>query len=344
MLPVLAFGEGIPALAGSEAVEFHTWCVCGTALRQAVFFDWLAWRDAWSAEEIGEAADLFLEFAYQHPFTVSLGRCRASNNQIFSLTLFRAVVGFLFGHKWTQRQRGRELFAYGLGRLPDVIGWFPGDGYGGEGSTYTSHVVTPLACWTAELLRALTGRDWWATRFAPNGTTLRQIIEMEMRLVSPGGLLVPWDHYGWQPAINAAPFAYLARATGNPRYLSVIPNCVDRRSPGLLAWGADDELWMRLWWPEEHATYDDRRLPEELFGWFLPKTGAALDDCRWRWGGRSVMRIIWCSSTPASRCFRMGCRPTGQSARPTPSSWTSRPTTGPVGDAWAGRWRTGRAW
>ena len=296
MLAALAFGEGLPAaraavqrfvrglpaLDGSEAVELHTWCVCGTALRQAVFFDWLAARDAWSAEEIGETADLFLEFAYKHPLMVSLGRCRASNNQIFSLALFCAVVGFLFGHKLARRPAGRQLFEYGLGRLPDVIGLFPGDGYSGEGSTYTSHVNTPLACWTADFLRTLTGRDWLETRLAPNGTTLRRIIEMEMRIVSPGGLLAGWDHYGWQPAINASPFAYLARATGNPRYLSVIPNCVDWRSAGMLAWGADDALWSALWWPAEWAAYDDRRLPEELFGWFLPKTGAALDDCRRR--------------------------------------------------------------
>jgi hypothetical protein len=37
-------------------------------------------------------------------------------------------------------------------------------------------------------------------------------------------------------------------------------------------------MWTLIWWPEKHKDYAECGLPDELFGWFLPKTGAALDD------------------------------------------------------------------
>ena len=156
------------------AIQFHTWCYCGTALRNAAFFDGLSYRDAWSNSEIDELAETILRFGWKHPYAVSMGRGRSSNNQIWSMTLYCTVVGFLFGHKHAQHPTGKFLFEYGLKRLPDILGLFPADGYGGEGSTYTSHVNTPLACWTAIFLEQLTGHTWLDTHFAPNGTTSPQ--------------------------------------------------------------------------------------------------------------------------------------------------------------------------
>ena len=258
--------------------QFHTWCRCGSVTRRAVFFDWLAARGAWSPAEIEEAAECFLGFGIKHPFPVLTGRQRSSDNQALSMALYCTVVGFLFGYKLTNHPTGRFLFDYGAGRLPDLIGLFPEDGYGGEGSTYTSHVNTPLAYWTCEFLRQVTGSDYFDTPFKPNGTTLRNMLEVELRLISPGGLLAPWDHYGWQRGVNASPFAYLARAAADPRYLSLIPSLDLWADKGYLAWGADDPMWTLVWWPEQYKDYADAELPEELFGWFLPKTGAALDD------------------------------------------------------------------
>jgi hypothetical protein len=291
-LPALLTGEGLDEartvlrrgweqLAGDDGaadVQFHTWCRCGRVLRQAVYFDWLAARGAWTAAEIAAAAESFVGFTVKHPLLVLHGRTRLSNNQVFAMALHCAIVGFLFGHKHARVPAAQWVFDEGLGRLPELIGLFPADGYGGEGSTYTSHVNTPLACWTADFFEQLTGRDWWDVPFQPNGTTLRRLVEMEQRLVSPGGWLAPWDHYGWQRAIHSSPFACLARRTGNPRYLALIPTLTDWAHPGTLAWGADDPLWTLVWWPEQFAAYNERELPAELFGWFLPRTGAALDD------------------------------------------------------------------
>jgi len=258
--------------------QFHTWCRCGWVLRRAAFFDWLASRRAWSSDDIEEAAECFVGFAFKHPFPVLSARCRASNNQALSMALCCSVIGFLFGWKLSNHPTARFLFDYGLGRLPDMIGLFPADGYGGEGSTYTSHVNTPLFYWTHAFLLQVAGRDFLDEPFAPNGTTLRNLLAMEVKLAGPSGLLAPWDHYGWQPAINASPYAYLARATGNPAYLALIPAFDAWKDPGYLAWGQDDHLWTLLWWPEKFKDFNSKELPSELFGWFLPRTGAALDD------------------------------------------------------------------
>jgi len=305
-LPAVLSGEGLDearrhladyvwSLEWSDTagdVQYHTWCRCGAVTRRAAFFDWLACKGAWSHEEIERAARCFLGFAFKHPFAVLNARGRSSNNQALSMALDCAVIGFLFGYKLAQHPAGRFLFDYGVGRIPDLIGLFPEDGYGGEGSTYTSHVNTPLAYWTHELLRQVSGRDYLDTPFEPNGTTLRKLIEIELRITGPGGLLAPWDHYGWQRAINASPYAYLARVTHRPEYLSLIPSLELWPHAGYLAWGEDDPMWTLIWWPEEFKDYDRRELPEELFGWFLPKTGAALDDCK----RRSRLMQVWDAS------------------------------------------------
>ncbi len=262
--------------------QFHTWCRGGSTTRRVAFFDWLAHQGAWSDADLEEAAEAFVGFAFKHSLQVMRSRRRASDNQIWSMSLNCAVTGFVFGHKRAAHATARHLFDIGLGRLPDIVGLFPEDGYGGEGSTYTSHVNTSLACWTARFLHQMLGEDASERAFAPNGTTLRRLIEMELHLVSPGGLLAPWDHYGWQPAVNVSPFSLLASLTGDPAYLSLIEALDTWTDPGGLAWGKDDPMWTLIWWPDAFQDHPDGDLPAELFGWFLPKTGAALDDCERR--------------------------------------------------------------
>ncbi|MFP4029149.1 MAG: HEAT repeat domain-containing protein [Candidatus Brocadiia bacterium] len=279
----------LPKQDNAGGVQFHTWCRCGSITRRSAFFDWLAWRGAWSEDEIEEAAECFLGFAFKHPYMVLSARSRASDNQAISMALHCAVVGFLFGYKLADHPTGKFLFDYGMGRIPDLIGLFPGDGYSGEGSTYTSRVNTPLAYWMCELLSQLTGRDWQDEPFEPNGTTLGKMIEMELHLMSPGGLLAPWDHYGWQKEVNASPFAYLARLKDDPRYLSLIGAMDIWGDSGYLAWGADDPMWTLLWWPKQYLDWDRSDVPEDLFTWFLPRTGAALDDVK----RKSRLMQVW---------------------------------------------------
>lgn len=293
VLPAVLTGEGVDevcdgvldglrrlaTLDTNDAVQFHTWCMCGAVLRQALHFDWLASREVWTKEQTDLAAEILVSFAQKHPLQVLTSRTRTSNNQPMSMALCCAVIGVLFGYKHRRHSAARHLLERGLGWFCDLIGTFPTDGYGGEGSTYTSDANTPLACWMAEFARQVAGVDLLDTPMAPNGTTLRGIIEMEPRLTSPGGLMAPWDNYGWKPAINASPMAYLARETGDGRYLSFIEALNLWPGGGQLAWGQDDPIWTLVWWPEELKAWDKGELPADLFGWFLPRTGAALDDC-----------------------------------------------------------------
>ena len=269
--------------------QFHPWVRGGHVTRRVAFFDWLAHRGCWSATDTEQAAEAFIGFAFKHSLQTMTSRIRHSDNQIWSMCLNCAVTGFVFGYKLSDHPTARHLFDVGAARLAEVIGLFPRDGYAGEGSSYTSHVNTPMACWTAEFLGQVLGRDISADRFRPNGTQLRSIVEMELRIVSPGGLMAPWDHKSWRPPTNASAFAYLAGLKQDPRHLSLIAAMDLWSSPGALAWGADDLMWTLLWWPEQFKDYDESDLPEGLFGWCLPRTGAALDDCRLR----SRLMQVW---------------------------------------------------
>jgi hypothetical protein len=293
-LPALLSGEGLKEARdaiksnwqgglrndASVTAQFHTWCASGIAMRRAVYFDWLACRNAWSKAEIREAGEAFLGFAFKHSYMVLTSRSRTSNNQALVMALNCAVTGYLFGCRHADHPTGRFLFQYGVRRLIDLLGLFPADGYGGEGSTYTSHVNTPLAFWICEFFRQILDADCLDFPFPPNGTTLHSLLDMERKMISPGGLMPPWDHYGWQKPVNASAFAYLAKATGQPQYLSFIPAMELWSTQGSLAWWIDDPLWTLLWWPEEFKDFNDEKLPQDRFGWFLPRTGAALDDCR----------------------------------------------------------------
>lgn len=314
-------------LAASDTAgdfQFHTWCRCGSVLRRAVYVDWFAAQGAWTPDELEEAAASFLGYGFKHAFPVLTGRGRSSNNQALSMALYLAVTGFLFGHKLTAHPTGKFLFDYGFGRLPDLIGLFAGDGYGGEGSTYTSHVNTSLTFWTAEFMAQVTGQDWLDKPFKPNGTTLRRMLELEMCIMSPNGLLAPWDHYGWQREINASPFAYMAKVNDDRRYLSLIPALDLWSDPGMLAWGRDDQLWTLVWWPEKFKAHASRELPAELFGWFLPKTGAALDDCAhhsrlmqvWDHATGSIAAVGRCQVNPNHVMFEYAGEPVFQDGIP----------------------------
>lgn len=303
-LPTLITGEGIDeakdvlkrawreeeTLQAGGGVQFHVWChAMGRLFRQVVFFDWLAARGAWSPAETEEAADVAIGMALKHVYPVLQSRCRSSNNQVMGMALYCAVAGYVFGRKHGRHPSAQFLMDYGISRLPDIIGLHPGDGYGGEGSTYITCVMTPQTMWLDAFLREATGRSWFETPFQPNGTTLKALMEMEFKATSPGGLMAPWDHYGWTKPIFGSAYAYLARASGDARYLSLIPAFGLWGNTGGLAWGEDDMLWTLLWWPEAFKDFNQRAPEPALFGWLLPRTGAALDDC----ARRTRLMQVW---------------------------------------------------
>jgi hypothetical protein len=65
---------------------------------------------------------------------------------------------------------------------------------------------------------------------------------------SPGSLLAPWDHYGWQRKINLAAIAYWAAATGQTAALADAVTVWDRKT--YIAWNNDDRMWALIYWPD----------------------------------------------------------------------------------------------
>jgi hypothetical protein len=131
--------------AEEDGIENHTWCVAPSPMRLAVYYDWHAHLGAWTETESRVIAEALLHFAYEHASAVLRGRIPSSDNQSFSLALCCAVIGHIFRDLPTVAQRARSLHEFGMRRLGLVLGLSPRDGYLGEGSTYQSHVVSPLA-------------------------------------------------------------------------------------------------------------------------------------------------------------------------------------------------------
>lgn len=264
-----------------HGLQKHTWCACGARMRQAIFVDWLHHRQPFSQDELQQAAEAYLGVAFKYAYPTLASRVPSADNQNLSMTLYCTVIGYLFGHKLTGHATGRFLFAYGLQRLPRLIGLFPRDGYAGEGSTYTSQVNTPLFCWLHQLFQTF-NLPVNPKGFEPNGTTFKQLIDIERKLIGPTGQMLPWDHYGWSQARNGAPLAYLAglekQVDQRDRLLGMIHRLDLGLNPGMMAWGNDNPMWTLIWWPASMNHWKDTQTPLALTGWCLPRTGAALED------------------------------------------------------------------
>ena len=256
-------------------VQFHTWCNAQPLARTAIAFDWVADSDVFSAEEFAEISEAFIAYAYKHPYMVAQSRTeRAADNQIMSMCFACAVIGFLFGVKRGNDPRARELFAYGVFRFPNMVGHCDPGGYSHEGSTYMDQIVMPSSALFAAFMESTLGEDFLEQRYPPNQTCLREALEMDAKMISPGGIMPPWDHYGYQRAMNKCGIAYLARKTGNYSWLALIMQLEMWAEDDQIAWGSDDKLWTLLWWP------DDAVIPEGVNpfpSWVVENTAAALD-------------------------------------------------------------------
>jgi len=271
---VLAQVRALPAAEYTIHVQFHTWCNTNPIARMAIGYDWVADSGVFSADEQAEIAERFIDYAYKHPYLVAHSRMPAADNQIMSMAFGCAVIGHLFGIRRGADARARALFSYGVGRFPEFAGLSQPGGYSGEGSTYMDQIVMPSAALWAAFMEDVTGADYLDRQYPPNQTCLREALEMDARMISPGGLQPPWDHYGFQRAMNKCGIVYLARKTGEYHWLALIQALGLWEEADHIAWGTDDKLWTLLWWP------DDAVIPAETDpfpGWVVPNIAAALD-------------------------------------------------------------------
>ncbi len=264
-----AFGRMNGAMGN---VEHHTWCVAPDIMRYAVYYTWLVPHAGWSKQETNQIAESLLHFCREHVVAVLRSRIPSGNNQSLSMALTCAVVGAAF----PGNPQAAALEAYGVAKVKETLGLFDPSGYSGEGSTYQTQVISPLLMWTYAFLMRREGVDCLSRPFAPKAVLLRDLLCMESRLGSPGSLLPPWDHYGWQQKINLAAIAFQAGISGAAATLDDAAEVWDRES--FIAWNRDDRMWALLYWPETQSLGVARRSPDSaLSGWTLPTVAATLD-------------------------------------------------------------------
>lgn len=268
-----------PLSASSSAsapaiLDGHIWCVAPRALRLAVYFTWLETHGAWKPSERQAVARGVVDFFYERVVPVLRARIPAGHNQQLSMVLCSAVAGAVFAGVPETATRAAALQAYAMPKLYQTLGLMRRDGYSCEGSTYQSVVVNALGMWAGLFLAQQGDPDVWTRSWPPNGACLLDTLRMEADLGSPGDLLPPWDHYGWERRHNLAALALWAALSGQHGILTVAETAWDR--PSFIAWRPDDRMWAMVYWPDtEHAVSASK--PPVLAGWSRPSVGAAID-------------------------------------------------------------------
>ena len=267
------------ALSSNDRLNKHVWCVAPRAMRVAVYFTWLDLHGAWTRDERLAVGNGLLDFFDDYVVPVLRARVPGGHNQQFSMTFCSAVVGQALADTDGLAPRARALRDWGLFKLKQTLGLLPAHGYSGEGSTYQSDVVTPLAMWAGVFLEQLGQRDVWDRPWPPNGWRISDTLRVEAHMGGCGGLLPPWDNYGWQRIHNLAARSLLAGISGDMALLRVAEAVWDQ--PHNIAWLPDDRLWSLIYWPEQEdekvSTVATRNPAPILTGWSLSTVGAAIE-------------------------------------------------------------------
>ncbi len=277
----LATGQSPSSTASAqESLDSHVWCVAPRAMRLAVYFNWLDVQGAWTTDERRVVGRAVLDFFHTYVVPVLRARTPAGHNQQFSMTFCSAVAGQAFAGVDSVSERARALRDWALPKFRQVLGLMPQSGYCGEGSTYQSDVVSPLVMWSGLFLEQLGEREVWSRPHKPNGACLADTLRLEAAMGSCGGLLPPWDHYGWARIHNLAARSLWAGLSGDAQLLQVAEEVWGEES--FIAWRDDDRLWTLAYWPETEANSGNRTLDSEartpvLSGWSLPAVGAAIE-------------------------------------------------------------------
>lgn len=276
----------------SPGLQFHFWCFAFPHAKWCLYFQWLCTLGAFSDAEATELAEQLIEYHFVN-FLYGL-RTKPEpdcvDNQALSLALSTTLVGYLFAQAPYQSQMATIMRDEGLRRLPGIIGDMPPSGYSGEGSSYMDCVNGPAIPLAIELLQRITGQtNLLHTPLTVNGATPYSVLQMVAREWMPGGLLLPWDNYGYQFGVRA-PLAYAARMTGEPLFADILQHeCIWSYDIGT-GWAYDDLVWTLIWWPDQLPS-TDVPVPRS---WYEPDIGGALVSTHRQYYAMQM----WDDSTP----------------------------------------------
>lgn len=288
---IFTYIDKMDPMSFCSGLQYHFWCFAFPHAKVSMYFQWLCSVGAFSAEEEEYISQRLISYQFTNFFygmrTKPDPEC--VDNQTLSLCLSNTMVGYIFSQGEKPSKMAQIMFEEGKRRLPNVIGDMPISGYTGEGSSYMDCVngaAIPLAVEVLELISGET--DLLFRAFAPSGARPVSVLRMVAREFMPGGLLLPWDNYGYQFGVRSA-LAYGAAKTGEKLFFRVLEKeCIWSYDIGI-GWAYDDLVWTLCWWPEtEPKDEDDGR------NWFEETIGGTLVSG----DGNQYLMQMWDQSGP----------------------------------------------
>lgn len=291
-----------------SGLQFHFWCFAFPHAKLALYFQWLCTIGAFTPDEEREISRTLVEYHFVNFYYGMRTKPEPDciDNQALSLCLSTTIVGHLFSQGDEPSRMAQIMLRDGLRRLPGLLGDMPRSGYSGEGSAYMDCVNGPAVPLAVEVLERVGGlRDVLTEPVEPGGARPVSVLRMVARSFMPGGLLLPWDNYGYQWGVRST-LAYGARRTGEELFFRVLDEEVIWTYDIGIGWAYDDLVWTLIWWPGERpAAGDDdghgdvhgdgaSRPADDGRSWYEPLAGAALVSPD---GDRYVMQM-WDESTP----------------------------------------------
>lgn len=277
-LVIRTYISKLDAMSFSTGLQFHFWCFAFPHAKWSLYFQWLCCIDAFAPAERAEIAEQLTQYHFLNFFyglrTKPEPEC--VDNQALSLAFSNTLVGYLFSQGEAPAEMARIMLEDGLRRLPAIIGDMPPSGYSGEGSAYMDCVNGPAIPLALELLQRITGAQGLLSHsFAAGGGTPLKVLLMTAREWMPGGLLLPWDNYGYQFGVRATA-AYGARATGQRLFYDILEKeCIWSYDIGV-GWAYDDLVWTLIWWPDAPPQPGAEQPGQAGRSWFEPEVGGAL--------------------------------------------------------------------
>lgn len=251
-----AYVAKLDAMLFGIGMQFHFWCFAFPHAKWSLYFQWLCTLGAFDPEEEERIRRQLIAYHFTNFFyglrTKPEPEC--VDNQALSLAFSNALVGYIFTRGENPSPMAERMLADGLRRLPAMLSGMPASGYSGEGSSYMDCVNGPAVPLAVELLERATGRgDWLRAAPGEGGGTPLAVLRMVAREWMPGGLLLPWDNYGYQFGVRAA-LAYAARKTGENLFFDLLETDALWSYDIGTGWAYDDLVWTLVWWPEDRKS------------------------------------------------------------------------------------------
>jgi len=272
----------------------HTHICSAVAMYLSIYYDWLVNLGVLSKTDREKVKENLIssiyDFGFQHlknqnmlyesKFLHDTGLTAMLNTDA-ALGCGCLYVGYIFGYKHDSDPRAQEMFKYCQTIFPDIIGKSPHGGYAGEGAVYTNYIQVPAFIFISALFEELTGKDIFNKKFYPNQVSVKNYVDLTIRLITPSGYAYPIDSHGVDVVSSIFPALYGFSKTSDLSYLRPFIDFRWWRCPMAL-WRPDPLIFSILFWPlsMRHVSLDEanNKIAWEGRSWCLPYSFASLED------------------------------------------------------------------